>query len=130
MFVEEGFRIRFGNGEVIDFYADSAADKDGWLRVLSDTVGKGSSSGGGAIKPWADLVLKRERAMKTRRQTSNRLPADLRRLSIDRAPSWKPPQLRRDLGRRRLSPHGHDTSTPTPSPRWAALKRGVRRPAR
>lgn len=75
MFVEEGFRIRFGNGEVIDFYADSAADKDGWLRVLSDTVGKGSSSGGGGIKPWADLVLKRERAMKTRRQTSSRLPA-------------------------------------------------------
>jgi PH domain len=75
MFVEEGFRIRFGNGEVIDFYADSAADKDGWLRVLSDAVGKGSSSGNGAIKPWADLVLKRERSMKARRQTADRLPA-------------------------------------------------------
>lgn len=75
MFVEEGFRIRFGNGEVIDFYADSAADKDGWLRVLSDAVGKGSSSGNGAIKPWADLVLKRERSMKARLQTADRLPA-------------------------------------------------------
>jgi hypothetical protein len=31
MFVEEGFRIRFANGEVIDFYADSAAEKDGWM---------------------------------------------------------------------------------------------------
>lgn len=75
MFVEEGFRIRFGNGEVIDFYADSAADKDGWLRVMSEAVGKGSSSGNGALKPWADLVLKRERSMKTRRSTADRLPA-------------------------------------------------------
>ena len=74
MFVEEGFRIRFGNGEVIDFYADSATDKEGWLRVLSDAVGKGSSSGNGAIKPWADLVLKRERSMNSRRQTMDRLP--------------------------------------------------------
>lgn len=75
MFVEEGFRIRFGNGEVIDFYADNAADKEGWLRVLSDAVGRGSSAGNGAIKPWADLVLKRERSMKARRQTADRLPA-------------------------------------------------------
>lgn len=73
MFVEEGFRIRFGNGEVIDFYADSAAEKDGWLRVMSEAVGKGSSTGG-AIKPWADLVLKRESSMKARRKTADRLP--------------------------------------------------------
>lgn len=72
MFVEEGFRIRFGNGEVIDFYADSAADKDGWLRVMSEAVGKGSTSGNGAIKPWADHVLKRETSVKSRRQTADR----------------------------------------------------------
>ncbi|CAG8235245.1 unnamed protein product [Penicillium salamii] len=75
MFVEEGFRIRFGNGEVIDFYADSPAEKDGWLRVMSEAVGKGSTSGGGSIKPWADLVLKRERAMKTKSETAERRPA-------------------------------------------------------
>lgn len=74
MFVEEGFRIRFGNGEVIDFYADSAADKDGWLRVMSEAVGKGATSGNGAIKPWADLVLRHERSMKSRRLTTERLP--------------------------------------------------------
>ncbi|KIN00758.1 hypothetical protein OIDMADRAFT_146103 [Oidiodendron maius Zn] len=34
MFVEEGFRIRFNNGEVIDFYADTGADKKGWIKVL------------------------------------------------------------------------------------------------
>lgn len=75
MFVEEGFRIRFGNGEVIDFYADNATDKEGWLRVMSEAIGKGSASGNGAIKPWADFVLKRERSMKARRQTSDRRPA-------------------------------------------------------
>jgi hypothetical protein len=75
MFVEEGFRIRFGNGEVIDFYADSAADKEGWMKVLADTVGKGSSSGSSQIKPWTELVLKRERSMKSRRETIDRSSA-------------------------------------------------------
>lgn len=69
MFVEEGFRIRFGNGEVIDFYADSAADKDGWMKVLADSVGKGSSSSSSQAKPWTEVVLKRERSMKAKRQT-------------------------------------------------------------
>ncbi|KAJ5084170.1 hypothetical protein NUU61_008749 [Penicillium alfredii] len=91
MFVEEGFRIRFGNGEVIDFYADCAADKEGWLRVMSDAVGKGSSSGNGSIKPWADLVLKREQSMKSRRQTAERLPGS----SIPVAP----PRLQKDTVR-------------------------------
>ncbi|KAL4910257.1 cell division protein anillin-domain-containing protein [Aspergillus multicolor] len=72
MFVEEGFRIRFGNGEVIDFYADSPADKEGWMKVLSETVGKGPS-GANPAKPWTELVLKRERSMKTtRRETGDR----------------------------------------------------------
>lgn len=72
MFVEEGFRIRFGNGEVIDFYADSAADKEGWMKVLSETVGKGPT-GANQAKPWTELVLKRERSMKaTRRETADR----------------------------------------------------------
>lgn len=75
MFVEEGFRIRFGNGEVIDFYADSAADKDSWMRVLSESVGKGSSSSSGQAKQWTELVLRRERSMKARRDTTNRPPA-------------------------------------------------------
>ncbi|KAK2875179.1 hypothetical protein FQN49_001716 [Arthroderma sp. PD_2] len=61
MFVEEGFRIRFGNGEVIDFYADSRVEKEGWMKVLAETVGKGHSSGSGQVKPWTDLVLRREK---------------------------------------------------------------------
>ncbi|KAB8270109.1 hypothetical protein BDV30DRAFT_215704 [Aspergillus minisclerotigenes] len=71
MFVEEGFRIRFGNGEVIDFYADSAADKEGWMKVLADAVGKGSS-GSSQVKQWTELVLKRERSVKSRRETTDR----------------------------------------------------------
>ena len=58
MFVEEGFRIRFANGETIDFYADSAADKDGWMKVLSEVVGKDSSK----PKAWTDLVIAKQKA--------------------------------------------------------------------
>jgi PH domain len=60
MFVEEGFRIRFNNGEVIDFYADTAADKEGWMKVLDSCIGKE----GDAKNGWCDLVLKREDSLK------------------------------------------------------------------
>ncbi len=76
MFVEEGFRIRFNNGELIDFYADKAQDKEGWMKILSDVVGRDSigSSGGGddevggsrAKGRWCELVLKREDALRRR----------------------------------------------------------------
>lgn len=59
MFVEEGFRIRFGNGETIDFYAENAADKDGWMKVLADAIGKDSNSQ--TQKAWTALVLARDR---------------------------------------------------------------------
>ena len=58
MFVEEGFRMRFANGEVIDFYADSTADKDGWMRALAEVVGKDSKSS----RSWTEIVLRKERA--------------------------------------------------------------------
>lgn len=60
MFVEEGFRIRFANGEVIDFYADSREQKEGWMKVLSDCVGKDAAGGRG----WAEMVLEKERREK------------------------------------------------------------------
>ena len=66
MFVEEGFRIRFGNGEVIDFYADSAADKDNWMSVLSETVGRSVPQSNAPAKAWTELVLKHERYVKAR----------------------------------------------------------------
>ncbi|KAI1812078.1 DUF1709-domain-containing protein [Poronia punctata] len=77
MFVEEGFRIRFNNGEVIDFYADTPEDKEGWMKVLGDVIGRGSSSGsddeeaGGGSgvnsrRKWCELVLKREESLRKR----------------------------------------------------------------
>lgn len=61
MFVEEGFRIRFKNGEVIDFYADTRADKDGWMKVLDACIGKESE---GTKNGWCSLVLKREESLR------------------------------------------------------------------
>ena len=57
MFVEEGFRLRFANGETIDFYADSAAAKDEWMKALSEVVGKDVSK---ATK-WTDVVIAKQR---------------------------------------------------------------------
>jgi hypothetical protein len=65
MFVEEGFRIRFNNGEVIDFYADTGADKEGWMKVLDACIGKDGDSGKGG---WCNLVLKREATLRRRNE--------------------------------------------------------------
>lgn len=55
MMVDFGFRIRFGNGEVIDFYADSGPEKAGWMKILSETIGHVPDSRG-----WCQLVLQKE----------------------------------------------------------------------
>lgn len=81
MFVEEGFRVRFNNGEIIDFYADSPEDKEGWLKVLSDVIGRdnfgndedGLANGSRARGKWCDLVLKREDTL--RRRAEGRRPS-------------------------------------------------------
>lgn len=62
MFVEEGFRIRFANGEVIDFYADSAKQKDEWMKYLCDVVGK-DVAGADGKKTWVEVVRARQRQM-------------------------------------------------------------------
>lgn len=38
MFVDEGFRIRFGNGEIIDFYADNCKMKSEWVTKLRQVI--------------------------------------------------------------------------------------------
>ena len=70
MFVEEGFRMRFANGEVIDFYADSANDKDEWMKVLTQIVGKGISSSSTPGKRWTEAVLKREKSVLAKDRSS------------------------------------------------------------
>lgn len=62
MFVEEGFRIRFANGEVIDFYADTSAQKEEWVNVLSETIGKDL----GGSRAWTSMVFEKERKDKKR----------------------------------------------------------------
>ncbi len=66
MFVEEGFRIRFANGENIEFYADSTAQKEEWMNALSQVVGKGlpstTTSSSSQAKGWTEMVLKREKS--------------------------------------------------------------------
>lgn len=59
-YVEEGFRVRFANGETIDFYADNRGLKDQWMEVLSQVVGKTDVAG--KKMGWTDLILAKERA--------------------------------------------------------------------
>ncbi|KAI0526185.1 cell division protein anillin-domain-containing protein [Xylaria bambusicola] len=71
MFVEEGFRIRFNNGEVIDFYADTPEDKEGWMKVLGDVIGRGGTDeddgmGVNSRRKWCELILKREESLRKR----------------------------------------------------------------
>ncbi|CAN6660937.1 hypothetical protein TRVA0_033S00100 [Trichomonascus vanleenenianus] len=54
MFVDEGFRLKFANGEIIDFYADDQAAKQNWIRNLNEII-----TGNTSRKPWVELILKR-----------------------------------------------------------------------
>ncbi|KAJ4418835.1 Bud site selection protein bud4 [Neurospora sp. IMI 360204] len=76
MFVEEGFRIRFNNGELIDFYADSTEEKEGWMKVLGEIIGRDTilASDDDTVTgtpsklkgKWCELVLKREETIRKR----------------------------------------------------------------
>ncbi|KAA8900532.1 hypothetical protein TRICI_006201 [Trichomonascus ciferrii] len=55
MFVNEAFRIRFGNGEIIDFYADGEEVKREWIENLTKVIGSATER-----KPWVDLVKRHE----------------------------------------------------------------------
>jgi hypothetical protein len=70
MFVEEGFRLRFLNGETIDFYAGSPGEKEGWMKALSCVVGKTIQPG----NSWTEIVLARERALQRVEQTEKVRP--------------------------------------------------------
>lgn len=56
MFLEEGFRIKFADGEAIDFYATNRSEKQKWIKVLGDTIGKVPK-----IHPWTQIVLSAEK---------------------------------------------------------------------
>ncbi|KAG5439914.1 hypothetical protein PCANB_000196 [Pneumocystis canis] len=59
MFIECGFCIKFMNGEVINFYADSEDEKARWVRVLNAAIKKASE-----VKPWSLYVIHKQKVMK------------------------------------------------------------------
>lgn len=79
MFVEEGFRIRFNNGEIIDFYADTREDKQGWMQVLGEVIGQragdydDASGAPSGRRKWCELVLKREEVLRKRAAETKRV---------------------------------------------------------
>lgn len=73
-YVEEGFRIRFANGETIDFYADSKENKEEWMSNLAQVVGKADI--GVRKKGWTDLVFAHERAENAKQAASEREAID------------------------------------------------------
>lgn len=77
MYLEEGFRIRFANGEVIDFYADSISTKDEWMKALTQVVGKPATGLTAPIKSWTEMVIKREKTV--RRQAATASPQKARK---------------------------------------------------
>jgi hypothetical protein len=58
IYLQEGFRVWFGNGEVISFRADTKEKRE-WVNVLQGVVGKVP-----VRKEWAEAVLLREKSMK------------------------------------------------------------------
>ncbi|EME45758.1 hypothetical protein DOTSEDRAFT_71444 [Dothistroma septosporum NZE10] len=95
-YVEEGFRIRFANGETIDFYADSRAEKELWMEALSQVMGKPDP--GRKAASWTDLVLAREKAdgpptpraaSTTEVRDFTKPPPPIRKHSVDRKPVSK-----------------------------------------
>lgn len=146
MFVEEGFRLRFGNGEVIDFYADNALGKQEWMAALSQVVGKNLPSTSAQAKSWTDVVLQREKSMKlkardTTRTTSKNLPVPVPRSSTtlaSAASSVPPLQLKQPRAAQLdkpqhfasgavQSPHVHQTLSPRPHghSRGESLQTGI-----
>ena len=85
MYLEEGFRIRFANGEVIDFYADSTNTKDEWMKALTQVIGKAAAGSSAPIKGWTEMVLKREKTI--RKQAGAASPTKTRKEVSPSAPT-------------------------------------------
>lgn len=82
MFVDEGFRIKFSNGEIIDFYADDGATKRRWIDGLRRVIGAAQAAAEEdeeakrlqkekrvqmrhfVVKPWMQQVLANEEELR------------------------------------------------------------------
>ncbi|KAG4305755.1 hypothetical protein PORY_000665 [Pneumocystis oryctolagi] len=69
MFIEGGFCIKFMNGEVINFYAESEDEKARWVRILNVVIKKAKE-----VKPWSLHAVRKQRAMRrlTSKDVSNK----------------------------------------------------------
>ena len=117
MFVEEGFRIRFANGEVIDFYADSREQKEAWMKVLSETVGKDIAQN----KGWAAMVLEKERKEKAEKALRSTMPSSMGTPTAVPGPNRRPSHTRTQshdaLASMTSPPRGHArTQSHAPAP--------------
>jgi hypothetical protein len=110
-FVEEGFRMRFANGETIDFYAESAADKNAWMKALSSCIGKPSTS---STAKWTDVVLTKERSDAKAAQSQQTSPDLSRSGSIAQDTRAGAPKLKRTMSQQDSA---RDATPPTSSPR-------------
>lgn len=114
MFIEEGFRIRFANGEVIDFYADSKGGKEEWMQVLDGVIG---SNSGSDIPKWCDEVLKREETQKRReaRKISAEKRGDRERADKEKAARRNRGIRENEVVRPMMAPHMRsETDGPRP----------------
>jgi len=116
MFVEEGFRIKFQNGETIDFYADNAEDKQGWMDVLGETIGGGQEN-----RNWCELILNkekmdREQATATQQRRIQQQQVQMQQFEKSYMPSTpgrnEHTSSRTDLGDDRPSPPPKSTKRP------------------
>ncbi|KAF8458425.1 hypothetical protein BGX38DRAFT_1265157 [Terfezia claveryi] len=116
MFVEEGFRIKFQNGETIDFYADNAEDKQGWMNVLGETIGGGQEN-----RNWCELILNkekmdREQASATQQRRMQQQQVQMQQFEKSYMPSTpgrnEHTSSRTDLGDDRPSPPPKPTKRP------------------
>jgi hypothetical protein len=123
MFVEEGFRIRFANGETIDFYADNAEQKAGWMKVLADVIGKPDSGAGG--RGWTEMVMRRE----AKSMMGSRKPLPKNADMAEERPSSAPKMEEMRQSQRSMLDVGDDAvQKPAPmdkSPRHAAHMRSA-----
>lgn len=114
MFVEEGFRIKFQNGETIDFYADCAEDKQGWMTILAETIGGGQEN-----RNWCEIILNKEKMDKEQSLAAQQRRIQQQQAQMQQFEKSYPPSTPGPLSGR------NDINSDRPSPPPKSNKRPV-----
>lgn len=67
MYADRSFRIRFMDGEIVDFYADNAQKKDEWVRALTTAVKYCTDKS----YTWVDMVLEHNQILEETRENTS-----------------------------------------------------------